>query len=458
MKTKEFPDRDFPIVYMYDGTVPYSLILFLKHLYQTGRGKDSALKVLFLTVGEMYKFYYRTKDKHDKWNSIPGTFILDYFSSRMHGTIDGQTLRCDRGLYWQPLKRNRLMVRLSAYEKYESFCKTYLGVENMVHDDLIYNATSVYSQLKAKEGKSLLHHLLDPERVRNSRDLNSFSVVHAHERHKPGAKTYKYFPPQKIVDFINSQSDVNYRAAMLLMAFTGLRYSEVCHILISDIVPGVGGLDVILDHPNGLTWDHKNKARVKRESILNNSGKVISKTSDLDDSDLDFLTHLRTRSSLPKDHKYYSGWKGVTFHTSDHKYGYILSWSSDKAKGEFIKLFKKLIHQPRRAGHPFLLCKNNGAPMTLDALEQKVRRDSNKITGKSYGPHSLRHFCGYYLANKLGVSMEHAQFFLRHANISSTEVYYMKSSASVKKELLGVLGNLSYDQAKKLDKEWDNIW
>jgi len=96
--------------------------------------------------------------------------------------------------------------------------------------------------------------------------------------------------------------------------------------------------------------------------------------------------------------------------------------------------------------------------MTLDALEQKVRRDSNKITGKSYGPHSLRHFCGYYLANKLGVSMEHAQFFLRHANISSTEVYYMKSSASVKKELLGVLGNLSYDQAKKLDKEWDSVW
>jgi len=79
---------------------------------------------------------------------------------------------------------------------------------------------------------------------------------------------------------------------MLLMSFTGLRYSEVCHILISDIVPGVDGLDVILDHPNGLTWDHKNKARVKRESILNNSDKVVSKTSDLDDSDLDFLTNL----------------------------------------------------------------------------------------------------------------------------------------------------------------------
>ena len=458
MKTKEFPDRDFPIVYMYDGSVPYSLILFMKHLHQTGRGKDAALNVLFLAVGEMYKFYYRTTYKHDKWNAFPGTFVLDYFSSRMHGTIDNQTITCDRGLYWQPLKRNRVMVRLRAYEKYESFCKTYLGVVGMVHDDLIYNATSVYSQLKAKEGKSLLEHILDPEKEISSKDLNSFAVIHANEQHRSGAKLYKYFPPKKIVEFIESQTDINYRAAILLMAFTGLRYSEVCHLLISDLVPSADGLDVILDHPNGLTWDHRSKERVKRESILERSGEVISKTSDLDDSDLDFLGNLRTRTSLPNSHKYYSGWKGVTFHTSDRKYGYILEWSSYKAKYEFTRLFKQLIQQQRRGGHPFLLCQNNGTPMTLDALEQKVRRDSNRITGKAYGPHSLRHFCGYYLANKLGISMEHAQFFLRHASISSTEVYYMKSSASVKKELMGAFGTLSDEQIKKLDTEWDNIW
>lgn len=458
VRTKEFPDRDFPIVYMYDGTLPHSLILFLKHLFQTGRGKDSALRTLFLAVGEMYKFYYRSTDKHNKWNSAPGTFVLDYFSSRMHGTIDHQTLRCDRGLYWQPLKRDRVIVRLRAYEKYESFCKIYLDVESMIQDDLLYNATSVYSQLKAREGKSLLYHLLDPEKVTNNREFNSFSVIHAHDTHRPKAKVYKYFPPQKLVELINSQTDVNYRAAFLLMAFTGLRYSELCHLLITDVVPSAGGLDVMLDHPNGKTWDHKKKERVKREIVLKNSRKVTFKTSDLDDADLDFLSDLRTRSSLSKAHKYFAGWKGVTFHISERKFGYVLTWSSDKAKREFIGLFKKLINQSRRASHPFLLCQNNGTPITLDALEQKMRRDSKKITGTAYGPHSLRHFCGYYLANKLELSLENAQFFLRHKSISSTQVYYMKSSASVKKELLEAFGNLNDEQIKELDTEWDNIW
>lgn len=449
MKTKEFGEKDFPIVHMFDGTTSHSLMLFLKHLFSIGRGKSSELKKLFLVVSEMYKFYMISPESHDKWFNNRGTFVIDYFSSRLNGTI--RNMQCEKGLYWEPLRMNTLKQRISQFKKFENFCVQHLGAIGGLPNDILYSSTKSYHSFRSRsEEFSLLAHLGVAE---VSEAFSTYNFTHENESRARNSEVKKYWPPQHISEVIEDEHNINYQAIYLLCAFTGLRESEALHVLVSDIVTRGDDYDVILSDPIvGKTFDLSIGALVPRKDLREKFRSRSKDLSNLDNIDIEYLRHLPNRTSLDNKHRYFLGWKGVTLHTVDPKFGYLLNWSCEIAKFKFCKLLPKLLRQRRRQ-HPYLFCKPDGMPLTVMALEKAIRRKSRRITGSALGPHSLRHFCGYYLANGLELSLEQAQVFLRHASPISTAVYYSKDPVIVRNKLIEFGGGVV-----KEENPWKKIW
>lgn len=433
VRTMEF-ERDFPLVYLVDGKVSFSLLSFTKEQMDIGRGKDGALRRIFKVVADIYQFYLANEDKHQVYLENGHELIIDYFSAKLHGTIRNGV--CDLGLFWKKTKYSDVRNGITQFQKYQSYCKTYLNVTELVSDDIIHQMTVRYSTFESKTNFKLLEHISSVKDAMAD-DHNQTRLDYDNEDSDQGnAKLIKYFPPKKLKEFIDSEENINYKAAFLLSSFTGLRESENLHILVSDIVYQGHLAEVIISDPNtGKTFLLEKNKLVPRTEILSSCLHQHKAVSDLDDINIDYLSRLPVRTNLHIKHRYFAGWKGVQLRVPDEKYGHLLEWTDGFAQELFTKLVPKLLMQTRRS-HPYLLCNSeNGMPMTVDAYESRFRRHSAKITGKELYSHVMRHFTGFYCANVLRVDQDEAKRILRHKRLTSTDVYYNLSPEEVKRKI-----------------------
>ncbi|WP_170179633.1 tyrosine-type recombinase/integrase [Parashewanella spongiae] len=460
-KTKQFPNKKFPICYFCDGSVSPSLIAFCKMQIEIGGGSNRALRRIIIVVARIYHFYLTQKQKHTEWQEEPTRLFLSYFSARLHGTITSKS--DETGLFYQPVKYDTASNEIKCFEKFHEWCARYLNVVN--DRDYIGSLTKTYTQEQKKSKFSLLAHLDDGK----SKTDNSGSKWVTRQRQEfqqdnfsLNGHNYKAFPHNSIFEFIDSQTNINFKAAMLLQAFTGLRASEVLHILITDIVPkNRGGYEVIVSHPvNGNTYYPLSKQAIRRKDLLHKFAVQAKSHVGLGDTDIEFLEHMRPRVDL--ENKYNLEWKGMTFPNVDYnpKFGYTLNWSSDAAHREFSRLVHKLQAQARR-NHPYLLItQSSGMPLTLSNYTNTFRYKSKKILTFEIGPHSLRHFCGEFCANALNMSVDQTKDILRHASVDSTNKYYKKSKQKIRSEILQLHGegdgrDLSWEELKhKLNEGW----
>lgn len=444
VSTVEFPLRKFPLVYLHNGELSYSLVSYLSYEYKSGRGKNSSsLYDLFRVVAELTLFYNVNKDKHVQWGEMPHQLVIDYFGARLHGTIINGDCSC--GLFWHPLKYQTIKKLINALKGYENFCSTYLNTTSMKLNEILPSHVSRYKGFKKDTSFNLLSHL-------NAGDDNPIEhgTGYSYETNasllNEKGNDYKYFDPEYIFEFIDREKNINYKAAYLLCAFCGLRISEALHILINDIVQSTTSLfhDVILSEPFGLTWDHQNSCKIERTYILDSYRNPDYFSPDIDEKDLEFVINPKPRTN--EIGKFKAKWKGITVSYDNRSVGYVLEWCDDFARLEFERLIPALLQQTR-ANHPYLLCKKGGAPLTYGAYEKHISRKSFSLTGETYSSHSLRHFSGYYVANKLKYSLKQAKIFLRHKNITSTDIYFSLSGESMRMEL------------KQIDKSftWDSL-
>lgn len=444
VRTKEF-EIDFPLVYLVDGKVSFSLLSFAKEQMDKGRGKDAALRRIFKVVAEIYQFYMANEVKHDSYLVNGHELIVDFFSAKLHGTVRNGV--CDLGLFWRKTKYADVRKSITQFQKYQSYCKTYLNVTELVSDDIIHQMTVRYSSFESKTKFKLLEHLTS---IKDSveDDKHQTRLAYGNEDFDYGrAKLIKYFPPNKIKEFIDTEKNINYQAAYLLSAFSGLRESENLHILVADIVY-IGGLaEVIISDPNtGKTFSVEKNRLVPRTEVLSSCLKQHNALSGLDDINIDYLSRLQVRTELHLNHRYHVGWKGVQLRDPNEKYGHLLEWTNGFAQELFTELVPKLLMQSRRS-HPYLLCnKDNGMPMTVDAYESRFRRHTAKVLGKEEYTHLMRHFTGFYCANVMRVSQEDAKRILRHKSLSSTDIYYNFSNEETKRQI-----------AKKQTSIWDEL-
>lgn len=448
IKTAEFPTRPFPMVYFSNGHLSYSLLAFLKNQYGLGFAKNtSGMNDLFRVVGEINLFYEVSTSKHESWHDDPRLLIIDYFEKKLHGTIRNGV--CEMELYWPPSSLATIKRLLTRFNEYEKYCHAYLKTENMGTDDILGRSTVAYSKFRHMSKFSLLGHLMDLGKVdemeRDDRDVvPKGSVSHDNERQSSKQnRVLKYFPPNAIMDLIDTTEDSNQTAMYLLCAFTGLRESEALQVLISDIVMVSGSLvpDVILDHPAvGDTWDLQNNKLINRTEYLATFADPDFYQEGLSRIDLEYVRNPTPRVNVPMPFK--AGWKTVELVNQDQQYGYLLEWTSSYAQLKFFQLLNSSLLNQNRANHPFLLCGTKGAPLRKATYEKRLERKSLQLLGQKYGTHTLRHFCGFYLNNSLGFTIDVAKRFLRHKSIESTEKYFHTSPEKKKALLAGKRSNI----------------
>lgn len=448
-KTLQFQNMLFPICYFFDGSVSHSLVAFCKMQMDVGSGSLRDLARICRIVARIYHFYHSQKDTNSQWKSNPNQIFLDYFSARLHGTVglDGD----NSNLFYKSISYNYAKSEINDFNRYHKWCRRYLNVTSS--DDYIGELTKRYGNVQKNSKFSLLAHLNMDHSLFCDKKESWITSQREQFRSDPyNPSNYKAFPHYKLLDFINLQMNPNFKAAFLLQAFTGLRGSEVLHIMITDIVPNIyGGYEVIVSHPfNGNTFDPMSKELINREFLLKTFASSFKKKVGLSEEDISFLDNLKPRVNIIG--KYNLEWKGMKFPNVDNNnspYGYTLDWINDFAKKEFERLIPELRKQFRR-NHPYLfVTRKTGMPLTIANYTNTFRVKSKSILGYCVGPHSLRHFCGEYCANGINFNLEQTRDILRHHQLSSTEKYFRKTKKKIRSEL---------QRANGLDNGVDEDW
>ncbi|MFL9803699.1 site-specific integrase [Vibrio cyclitrophicus] len=439
--TDEFGDRQFPLVFTLDGKVNYALLLFIKNEYALGGGKASNLQPVIDVVSDMLAFFECQHEKQESWLRNPNELLYAYFEAKLNGTVDSNG-HCKLDLYWQKSQLSTVKRLISAYIKFEKFSKTYLGAPLTGIDQiLIENARK--TRRVEPDHRGLLSHLEGTYSQSGGNDEFTGGRLHFTSENydvraaKSSQNITKYFPPNDLAQFIKSEQYINYQAAYILQAFTALRGSEAANILIYDVVPSEDGLADIIVSDNqvkGKTLDPDSGRLIERDAIIKRNVTTITDKSGLTERDIEFLSNPTARTMIAdKDDKYFAGDKSMTLQVSHPEYGYVLSWSNEIARTYFsVVLLPKLLKQNRVAGHPWLLCLDNGCPMTLGAYRKHLERRTLNELGFVRQPHTLRHFCGFYLMNALDWKLENIKVFMRHAYLSSTERYAQPTAAKVR--------------------------
>jgi integrase len=89
--------------------------------------------------------------------------------------------------------------------------------------------------------------------------------------------------------------------------------------------------------------------------------------------------------------------------------------------GEELRLIRKYLRL-RENNLPWLFINERNLPLTRQAVNYIIFSVSNKAGIENVSPHTLRHSCGYYLANK-GYQQRIIQDYLGHRDPKHTALY-----------------------------------
>ncbi|MBH0037764.1 tyrosine-type recombinase/integrase [Pseudoalteromonas sp. SWN166] len=441
----EFPEREFPLVYLCNGTLSYSLLCYINHLYKTKRGKNTTkLYDLFRVVGDLTQYCLHRSDMISKWEKHPQQMLLCFFEDLYCGTVNNT---CLYGLSWDGVSLTTIRKLINEFDQYAAYVSNYLDYNILNIRDLFSGMSAQGNKFFKNNTYSLLEHL-DLGSKTNS--WNNSGVTYEHDPkmvfHNSNSK-YSFFPPDKLESLLDRTNDINQRALYLLCAFTGLRASEALNIMVTDIVASETSIicsDIILSPPHSKTYCPTSNKLIDRKQVLLNFKLDDTSHISLDKSTLKYLNDPKPRTNAVG--KYHLGWKGISVpYGANSKYGYTLDWVNDYARMAFERLIPHLLEQSR-LGHPYLFCLNtNGTPLTYNTYYRRLSRASTELCGESYGTHCLRHFCGFYIANTLKKGIDFAKVILRHKRHSSTAIYYNLQDETSRNYLSQ---NLAFKQAK----------
>jgi integrase len=225
----------------------------------------------------------------------------------------------------------------------------------------------------------------------------------------------------------------------ILLAYGGCRSSEILHLFINDISfnEKEQTANITLANPveGYIEWnkDSKSKYGLRKEYLWDK--------------------YCLKPRNLSKD-KYYSGWKSMTEDDGKKHLSYVY-WTNPDMGRLFYKLHLEYmkIRLKINNNHPYYFISlsklNYGEPLTKNALNDMFNRIIRKIglniNENGVNIHGLRHFYGYYCANKLKISKEITQRMMHHRSIESTSIYYSKTLETIENELNKGYKNLKDD-------------
>lgn len=75
---KDSPSKTYPIPYMFDGEICHSLLKFIHHNLDLGRGKIGAITDVVRAVSEFYMFYHKDVSNRSLYDKDPGTLAVSF--------------------------------------------------------------------------------------------------------------------------------------------------------------------------------------------------------------------------------------------------------------------------------------------------------------------------------------------------------------------------------------------
>ncbi|HHD78995.1 MAG TPA: hypothetical protein ENK98_05090 [Epsilonproteobacteria bacterium] len=235
----------------------------------------------------------------------------------------------------------------------------------------------------------------------------------------------------KIPDLINTMTTIRDKMIVILLAFGGIRISELLHLYVFDIKRDNNGTaKVTIYNPveGQHIWIDQNKKKHK-------------------DTRRNFLEQMYGRLPrnmlLPED-GLYIGWKGVAEEDSRKHISYV-EWTVHEMGKAFYKLHKEYIkiRASYNADHPYYFVAESGAtkgqPLRQSSLTAHLYNKFRKIgldtLDDGVNPHGLRHYYGYYAANVLELDSDILQVMMRHKSKTSTDIYYHLTEETIRKKL-----------------------
>ena len=103
--------------------------------------------------------------------------------------------------------------------------------------------------------------------------------------------------------------------------------------------------------------------------------------------------------------------------------------------GDELRAIKRYL-ATREDKLPWLFISERGQPMTRQAVNYLIREASERAGLPNVHPHTLRHSCGYYLADR-GTDLRTMQDYLGHRDPRHT-VHYARVSGSAVRRLVEV--------------------
>jgi len=335
-----------------------------------------------------------------------------------------------------PSTSEREIEYLSLFFDYCSDAFGYVPVNATVEaSSLSYQDRLRKAKMDGLKRNGLLGHLW------KQTSASSVRPVRGRQGPPKGANNFKSFPPHKVAELIESCHSIRDVMVFILLFYGGIRCSELCHILNSDISPfpdaTTGEALITLAHPAYGVIDYHRKADKK---LVQNAQRQTYLFEEYG---------LTPRNLLPPNNPFQAGWKGMTY--EDTGYRARVYWSRPDMGILFYALHKRYMTIRAKVGakHPYYFVNidpshsrdNYGQPMKLKNLRDRFQDACLRIglapsRDNGINPHGARHFYGFFLANVLRVSKEMAQRFLHHASIDSTDVYYNLTAAVARDALL----------------------
>lgn len=397
----ELDNPEFPVI---SGSVA----AFARYIQRQGTFSYAWLTKAVSALGYLRDYYLLVKRGE---MLEPGSFkplLEDFLFAFDHGSVLG----------WRPASDNKYKLARSAILSYLTFLRG-LNSSSLGASDSRFIAAcmdSYTSTLHAE--KSLLAHT--KKRGKKKAAGLRKNIV--------GLKRYKPFPPWLVQPLIDETKNPRDKLIFALIAYGGRRSSELLHIFLEDFSSDGMEALVHLRHPSVAPMRWRNAAgqtvRGQRREYLQSMFGLIPRTD---------------HGSLPSA----SGWKGILFDDDSAKTSQMY-WIRD-AGAYILGLHREYLHTVRarvpRRDHPYYLVNEDGHPLSRRALKKQFDLACGRLERKygvtldGYGPHSLRHFYGFYCADVLKISLLLLQKYMGHMQLSSTAIYAHISPETANKAL-----------------------
>ncbi len=400
----------------FEPHVSFIVARYTRYLQREGHASYATITRDAHYIGLFFDYYYLVAKNNCSTSNDWEMLIEDFLSAFDKGSVLG----------WKAAKISDYTYCKNTLKEFSIYIsgdkKTRKSLPNEEID--IQKSIDRAYQYSAHLRNSLLFHL----KRKTSRMKNEHSrKKRGQRRSKAGATVVKYFPPEYLPLLIEETKNVRDKIFLLMAGYGGRRLSEMIQMLICDVTPCNGKLEVILAHPelSSMTW-------------LDKSGRKCTGTRG---EFLKTMYGLKPRINMG-GLSAKAGWKGIKYDDVEKQTSFMW-FVREEVEYYLLVLHMQYMREIRGhyTHHPYYFVNKNGDPMTLKAMQKQIEAACKRLE-KKYGinldgrrGHSLRHHYGFYCADVLEMDLLMIRTYMGHIQLSSTAIYTHISPEKAKQVL-----------------------